>query len=76
MELNEIPKNWKHHLPVGVSEHTYTTRAEIDAFLEGVNLAEDIDVETGDPFERKGRWVVRVRVGEWDDELWSIEHNG
>lgn len=57
-------------LPTGISEHIYATKAEMTAFIEGVKLADDIDVEVGQPFERDGQHVVRVAVGEWDaDEI-------
>ena len=43
-------------------------REEMDAFLCGLNWADDVDVENGEPFQRNGKWVVRVAVGEWDNE--------
>lgn len=74
MGINEIPQDKTDKFPAGVSEHTYATEAECKAFVEGVNLAQDIDVETGTPFQRKtsfqnkttrrrSEWVVRVKVG-------------
>lgn len=84
MNLNNIPQNKTSGFPTGVSEHVYNTEAECRAFVDGVQLAQDIDVETGTPFSRLTRppvgsrgvdattpvqqWVVRVKVGEWDDE--------
>lgn len=68
MDLDKIPQHKKVNFPAGVSEHEYETRKEIDAFLEGVNLAQDTDVETGEIFQRDGNYVVRVRVGEWPEE--------
>lgn len=84
MNLNNIPQNKTSGFPTGVSEHVYDTEAECKAFVDGVQLAQDIDVEAGTPFQRMKRppvgsrgvaattpveqWVVRVKVGEWDDE--------
>ena len=79
MDLNDIPQNKTSGFPTGVSEHTYASLNECKAFVDGVNHAQDTDVETGTPFERKtsfqnkttrrrSEWVVRVRVGDWGDE--------
>jgi ribosome modulation factor len=34
-----------------------------------MDYAEDMDVDHGQPFERNGKWIVRVVVGQWDDDL-------
>lgn len=68
MDLNDIPKNKTKGFPMGVSEHIWATAAEMTAFITGVDLAEDIDVECGEPFERKGKQVVRVKIGDWGDD--------
>jgi hypothetical protein len=68
MHVNDVPHEERKKFPTGVSEHEYDTEAEMTAFLDGVNLADDIDVESGEPFQRDGKFVVRVRVGEWDDD--------
>jgi hypothetical protein len=53
--------------PPGVSEVVYDTEGEIEAFIAGLNYAQDIDVEAGTPFfdMRQCKWCVRVRVGEF-----------
>jgi hypothetical protein len=73
MDLNNIPKNKVSGFPTGVSEHVYDTEGEMKAFIDGVNLADDIDVDSGEPFERDGKFVVRVKVGEWDEDDYDDE---
>lgn len=73
MELNDIPKDKRAGFPSGVSEHVFKTKGEVAAFIEGVNLPDDMDVTVGTPFKRKEKkkkfvHVVRVKVGDWDDE--------
>ncbi len=68
MDLDDIPQSKTDGFPTGVSEHSYDTVAEIVAFIEGVGLADDIDVTIGDYFQRDDQWVVRVKVGDFDDE--------
>lgn len=67
MELNAIAQEQRMNFPPGVSEHVYRTRAEMTAFVDGVSLANDLDVECGPPFVRNGLYVVRVRVGNFGD---------
>jgi hypothetical protein len=69
MDLNDIPHE-KKSFPTGVSEQVYKTMPEMDAFIEGLDFADDTDVSHGQPFERDGEFVVRVRVGDFglDDE--------
>jgi hypothetical protein len=68
MDLDDIPKSKTKDFTAGVSEHVYDTEAELDAFIEGVNLPQDLDVEVGTPFERKKKFVVRVKVGNFGDD--------
>ena len=69
-DLDRIPQDRKVNLPNGVSEVEYETEKELNAFLEGINYSQDLDVQTGTPFERDGNWVVRVMVGDW---VWASE---
>lgn len=68
MFLNDIPKDHTQNFPTGVSERNFDTEAEIHAFLEGLTYADDGDVGHGEVFKRDGKFVVRVRVGEWDED--------
>lgn len=68
LDLDEIPKTKTKNFKAGVSEHVYDTLAEINAFIEGVNLPSDLDVYIGTPFERDGKHVVRVKVGDFGDD--------
>lgn len=67
MDLNDIP-NDATKFPTGVSEQEYNTEAEMSAFINGLDFADDIDVHHGDPFQRDGKFIVRVVVGDWDEE--------
>ena len=67
MDLDDIPTTQKDKFPTGVSEMEYDTEEEILAFLNGLTYAGDGDVEGGKPFRREGKWVVRVRIGDWGD---------
>ena len=72
-DLDRIPKSETSTFPDWVSEQSYPTKAEIDAFIHGVTYVDDIDVEVGTPFERDGQWVVRVACGDFDpDEVNSL----
>jgi hypothetical protein len=68
MDLNDIPQNKIDNLPMGVSEVQYDTEAEMKAFIDGLQFADDIDVSNGDYFQRDGKFVIRVVVGDWNDE--------
>jgi len=68
MDLNDIPKEKTDNFPMGVTEVEYDTEAEMKAFIDGLQFADDIDVSNGDYFERNGKFVMRVVVGDWDDE--------
>lgn len=68
MSLDEIPKDQRTDFPIGVSEVIYDTPGELAAFIHGLGYAQDIDVEYGDPFSRDGKEVVRVKVGDFDEE--------
>lgn len=63
MDPNDIPQDQTDHFPEGFSEHIYKTEKEMRAFLDGVYLADDIDVEAGEWFRRGRKYVVRVKVG-------------
>lgn len=63
--LEEIPVNQTDDFPEGVSEVEFNTEAEMDAFKEGLHYADDIDVESSIRFPRNGKWVCRVKVGNW-----------
>lgn len=72
MDLDRIPKDKKKGFSAGVSEVEYDTLAEMNAFLHGLNFASDIDVENSTVFQRDGKYVVRVKVGdfgEFDSQL-------
>jgi hypothetical protein len=68
MSLDSIPQEQRAKFPTGVSEVEYGTEQEMSAFIDGLNYADDIDVSHGQPFQRDGKFVMRVVVGEWDDE--------
>ncbi len=72
MDLNEIPQDQTDKFPAGVSEHEFHTEKEVLAFLSGLNLADAIDVEHGEPFVRQTplyqMHVVRVRVGNFEED--------
>lgn len=68
MNLNDIPKKQTKKFPIGVTEQVFDTMAEMRAFIAGLCYADDTDVENGDPFERNGKVVVRVRVGNFDED--------
>lgn len=68
MDLDAIPQEKTDKFPTGVSEVQYDTQDEMMAFMDGLNYADDIDVSHGEYFERNGKFVMRVRVGEWDDD--------
>lgn len=68
IDLNDIPQDKTDNLPTGVTEQTYGTEAEINAFVDGVTFPDDIDVEVSTPFQRGDQWVVRVCVGDWNDD--------
>ncbi len=76
MDLDEIPKRKKDGFPEGVSEVEYSTRAEMDAFLHGLQFVGDIDVDNGTPFERGGKFVVRVGAGDYGDEFEDEDNGG
>ncbi len=67
-DLNEIVQTQTDSFPTGVSEHSYSTDAEMTAFLSGIDAAGSLDVWYGAPFVRDGKFVVRVQCGSWDDE--------
>lgn len=68
MDLNDIPESKTKGFATGVSEESFDTDAEMNAFLHGLTYADDIDVEAGTPFLRDGKFVVRVKVGDFGDE--------
>lgn len=68
MDLNDIPQDQTKNFPTGVSEIKYYTEKEMEAFLYGLNYADDIDVSTSETFYRDGFIVVRVQVGHFSDE--------
>lgn len=68
MDIDNIPKEKVDNFPMGVSEHWFSSKAEVDAFLQGFSLPQDTDCSNATPFVRDGKWVVRVRVGYWYDE--------
>lgn len=55
-----------------ITEVLKDSETSIQDFLHGFCYADDTDVASGTPFERDGRWVVRLMVGiephEWDEE--------
>lgn len=63
MDLNQIPKIQTDNFSEGVSEVECDTLKEMQAFLKGLNYADDVDVEHGDIFIRNNKVVVRVKVG-------------
>jgi hypothetical protein len=67
IDLDRIPEDRKVNFPIGVSEVEYETANELNAFINGLNWPEDVDVRTGTPFTRDGMWVVRVQVGDWSE---------
>jgi hypothetical protein len=67
MNLDDIPRN-QIDFRAGVYEVSYPTLAEINAYIEGLHAPDDIDVDSGTPFERNGQFVVRVRIGDWGDD--------
>lgn len=73
MSLDSIPQEKTNGFPCGVSEVQYNTAAEMAAFIDGLQYADDIDVSHSEPFERNGKFVVRVVVGDWDDEDYDDE---
>lgn len=68
MHVNDIPHEERKRFPAGVGEYEYDTGAEMQAFIDGVSLPDDVDVEVGDAFQRDGKWVVRVRIGDWPED--------
>lgn len=68
MNLDDIPQGQTVGFQTGVSEQVYDTEAEMAAFLAGISYVGDLDVCWGKPFLRGGKYVIRVRVGEWGDE--------
>ena len=74
MDLNTIPRDCV-KLPEGISERSFETKAEMDAFLDGLGYVGDIDVSWGDPFLRGDELVVRIQVGDacphedWDEYI-------
>jgi len=67
VDIDDIPHDAT-KFPVGVSEHVYPSWDLMSAFLDGLHLADDVDVEQGQVFERDDKFVVRVRVGDFFDE--------
>lgn len=67
-QLNEIPRDHAGEFPPGVTEVAYPTLEQMDAFCTGLHYADDTDVDSGEAFFRDGQWVVRVGVGDWEDE--------
>ncbi len=63
--LNAIPENQTDNFDDGISEDIFETKAEMDAFLHGLSVSDAIDVYRGTPFQREGKYVVRVCVGDW-----------
>lgn len=68
MSLDTIPQDKTENFPCGVSEVEYNTEAEMKAFIDGLNYADDIDVNYGDYFQRNKKFVMRVVVGNWDED--------
>jgi len=66
MDLDDIPQN-EIDLPMGVTEVEYDTEAEMKAFIDGLQFADDIDVNNSNYFVRNGKFIVRVVVGDWDE---------
>lgn len=67
-QLNAIPRDKTERFPTGVSEVKYATWDLMQAFLNGLGYADDVDVEHSEIFERNGEFVVRVKVGDFEDE--------
>jgi hypothetical protein len=68
MELHDIPRNKTKNFPSGISEQEFDTPKEAHAFTHGITYADDEDVECTEPFERNGKFVVRVRIGNFGDD--------
>jgi hypothetical protein len=67
--LDKIPQAVKEGFPTGVVEIAFHTKAEIDAFLVGLEYTDDVDQYSGTPFQRDDLWVVRICVGDWNEEV-------
>jgi hypothetical protein len=67
-DLDKLPQDQMGDFPTGVNEEVFNTMAELDAFLHGFQYADDIDAYNGSPFQRGDKFVVRVCVGDWDNE--------
>lgn len=63
IDLNDIPRNKIKNFPEWISEVRFDTESEIKAFLIGLCYPDDLDVSYGNYFQRKNKWVVRVKVG-------------
>jgi hypothetical protein len=77
MKLDDIPQSQTDNFPTGVSEEAFVTKAELYAFKLGLHYADDIDVDSGEMFQRENEhgvteFVVRIRVGD-KDELDNVE---
>lgn len=62
-DLDDIPQEQRDNFPEWVSEVEYPTRDLMQAFMRGLTLPDDTDVDYGPVFERDGKIVVRIRVG-------------
>lgn len=68
VDLDAIPQSQTDGFPLGITEVTYPTEEEVDAFLNGLTYAGDDDVEASKTFTRDGAFVVRVRVGDFYED--------
>jgi hypothetical protein len=46
----------------------YPTQAEANAFCEGVNYVQDIDVDSEGPVQEGDEWVVYVTIAGLEDD--------
>lgn len=51
-----------------MNEVEYDTLPEMNAFLAGLNYVGDIDVSASEIMERNGKYVVKVMIGDLDEE--------
>ncbi len=64
-DLDDIPEDQTSGFNLGVTEVSYPSQELMDAFLCGLDYAENVDVYHGVPFERNDQVVCRVCVGNW-----------